>query len=332
MPIDSKKNKNIKKDLSVKNQITNLVFKIQTQNQIQPKVQIATDNIPYYVSMYQNPNSDMSFNNTTKALQTRNLVIQNPPVCYADTSNSYDLVNKAHLNKYVGFDLSNGDRWFCEDWTNGTTSGVYNWDLSANNGNITTEIFMLNSSSVNLNHNGVLALYSYNTIGFKQARLPLIFNSNKIKKMRFIVALTNGRNSGFSFGFFENGIFAASNKFFCGYSAGGNNAGNGGYYFNINNSLKYNLDPINYPLGGDNILDVYSVNNKWILMEIEQSVDKKLTFYMTNLTAGGIRVAYPTNDIISSYNGSIIFYYTSNTATSNSRYAYIDYVDWIVSP
>ena len=186
MPIVSKKIQTIQKDILIKNQIAKLINTVNTQQTVQQ----SRPNADYYVSLYQNNNTDLSFNTTSNTLITKNLVIQNPPSCYVDASNSYDLVNKSHMNKYVGFDLSQGDRFYSEDWITGNTQGSFNWELSAKNGNISTPHITIGNIIKNpqgndtlaINNVGILRLYSQNSVGYKTVSLPISYNTDKLKK------------------------------------------------------------------------------------------------------------------------------------------------------
>jgi hypothetical protein len=313
MPIVSKKIKALQKDVLIKNQIATLLNKSNTTNLPQP-LQQSTANSNYYVSLYQNDNKDLSFNTTSNSLITKNLVIQNPPSCYLDASNSYDLVIKSHMNKYVGFDLSQGDRFYSEDWITGITKGSFNWDLSADNQNITTEISMVTST---INNIGILRLYSHNTVGYKTVSSQISYNTAKLKKMSFVATFSNGRNLDFRIGFFDNKLATSSS----------NNIG-----FRLLSNGTNGLIDINAFNSGssNNISSAISVANKWLLLEIQKN-NNNLVFSVKNLTDNIILGTVNTTRS-SDFDGYISMYFTSGTGTVNSRYVFIDYIDWVVSP
>jgi hypothetical protein len=296
----------------IKNQIATLLNKSNTTNIPKP-LQQSTANADYYVSLYQNDNRDLSFNTTSNNLITKNLVIQNPPSCYLDAINSYDLVNKSHMNKYAGFDLSQGDRFYSEDWITGITKGSFNWDLSADNQNITTDISVMDSS---VNHVGILRLYSRSAIGYKTVSLPISYNTAKLKKMSFVVSFPNGRNIDFRIGFFDDKLATSSI----------NNIG-----FRLLSTGPSGLIDISTLINGslNKILPNISVVNDWMLLEIQKN-NKNLVFSVKNLSDNTI-LSTGNRTMSSEFDGYISMYFSSGTATANSRYIFIDYVDWVVS-
>jgi len=312
MPIVSKKIKALQKDVLIKNQIATLLNKSNTTNLPQP-LQQSTTNTDYYVSLYQNDNRDLSFNTSLNTLITKNLVIQNPPSCYVDASNSYDLVNKSHMNKYVGFNLSQGDRFYSEDWITGITKGSFNWELSAQNQNITTDISMVTST---INNIGILRLYSHNTVGYKTVSLPISYNTAKLKKMSFVVTFSNGRNLDFRIGFFDNKLATSSS----------NNIG----FKLLSNGTNGLIDINAFNSGSSNIISSsISVATKWLLLEIQKN-NNNLVFSVKNLTDNIILGTVNTTRS-SDFDGYISMYFTSGTGVPNSRYVFIDYIDWVVS-
>jgi hypothetical protein len=326
MPIVSKKIKAIHKDILIKNQITTLLNKSNTSNtsNTPQTIQQSTANSNYYVSLYQNDNKDLSFNTTSNSLITKNLVIQNPPSCYLDASNSYDLVKKSHMNKYVGFDLSQEDRFYSEDWITGITKGSFNWDLSADNQNITTEISMVTSITnsqgdvtLGINNVGILRLYSRNTVGYKTVSLPIRYNTAKLKKMSFVVTFSNGRNLDFRIGFFDNKLATSSS----------NNIG----FKLLSNGTNglIDIDTLNSG-SSNNISSSISVATKWMLLEIQKN-NNNLVFSVKNLTDNIILGTVNTTRS-SDFDGYISMFFYANTTTANNRYVFIDYLDWVVSP
>jgi len=319
MPFVSKKIKNLQKDTLIKNQIATLFNKPNASN-LPQTVQQSIVNTDYYVSLYKNDNTDLSFNTTSNTLITKNLAIQNPPSCYVDASNSYDLVNKSFLNKYVGFDLSGGYRFYSEDWITGITKGSFNWDLSASNANITSEISIYNSQT---NHPGIIRLTSRNAIGYKTVSLPIRYNTLNVKTMRFITNLTTGVNVDLRIGFFDN-ILDITNK-----SLGfqivnvTDNIGGAVNIRIITNSGSYTF-PNTIP----------AINTMWLLFEIQKN-NNNLFFSVKNLSDNTIFDTYSSDSttMFEDFNGNISMYFRSSQTGNGSqnRAAYIDYVDWVVS-
>ena len=222
--LTSKKTKTLHTNSLIKNQISNILQPVNgTVNlNVQKTNTISTQSAAsqsYYIPLLEkitgeqsiNVKAPLSFNATTNTLSVPNLTISNLPTCNVDASNSSDLVNKSYANTYAYFDLAGGDRWECEDWITGSTKGKYNWNLSANNANITTEIFMFDLCA---NHIGILGINSRNSIGFKQVKLPITYNSNKMKSMRVITTLANANNNDLRIGFFDNNVDTSTNNFF----------------------------------------------------------------------------------------------------------------------
>jgi hypothetical protein len=322
MPFVSKKVKAVQKDILIKNQITTLLNKSISTN-LPQTLQQSTANAAYYVSLYQNDNRDLSFNTTSNNLIMKNLVIQNQPACYVDASNSYDLVNKSHMNKYAGFDLSQGDRFYSEDWITGITKGFFNWDLSAQNNNITTEISIVDSITnsqgdvtLGINNVGILRLYSRNSVGYKTVSLPISYNTAKLKKMSFVVTFSNGRNLDFRIGFFNNKLATSSS----------NNIG-----FILSAAGTNGLIDINTLNSGssNNISSSISVATKWMLLEIQKN-NNNLVFSVKNLT-DNIILGTVNTTMSSDFDGYISMFFYAGTTTINNRYVFIDYVDWVVS-
>ena len=329
--LTSKKTKTINSNSLIKNQISNILQPVNgTVNiNVQKTNTISTQSAAsqsYYIPLLEkitgeqsiNVKVPLSFNATTNTLSVPNLTISNLPTCNVDasnSSNSSNLVNKSYANTYAYFDLSGGYRWECEDWISGTTKGKYNWVYTSgfswqNSG--AGEIM----STYLSNHIGVVQISTTNTIGPKRIQLPIVYNSNKIKLMRFIVNLSNDANSFLTVGFFDNATYLnntvmnSNTNYFLYYNY------STGLYSGINNTL---VSIPNSPK---------SIDSKWVLFEIEQSSTNKITFYITNLTSGTSRTVHTRDETIGSYDGYI---YINYRVTSGTRTFYVDYVDWVVS-
>ena len=320
--LTNKKTKTINSNNLIKNQI-NLLFQpvngvVQITPQ-QPTNKILTQNAiasNYYVPLLQtitgeqtiNTRSILSFNSTTNTLNVSNLTLSNPPICNVDASNSYDLVKKSYANTYCYFDLSAGDRWYCEDWITNQAKGSFNWELSTTSG-----IFMNNPIA---NHIGILTLYSQGNNN-KSVSLPITYNTSKLKTMRFIVSLANGRNADFRIGIFDNKVATSSTK-----------------------NIGFRIISVS---ANDGNLNMFAVNDNsqpyaftssltagiWVLLEIRK-YSNNISYSVKNLTSNITYSTYSTT-ISNDFDGYIAMYFNSGTATANSRYAYIDYIDWIVS-
>ena len=331
--LTSKKTKTVNSTSLIKNQITNILQLVNGTIAItQPTNTILTQNAVsqnYYIPLLEKITGEqsittrvpLSFNATTNTLSVPNLTISNLPTCNVDASNSSDLVRKSYANTYAYFDLSGGNRWYCEDWITGTTKGIYNWDLSANNGDTTTQIFMVDSANFIGKHIGILALLSGGALinrTFKSVCLRVNYNTSKLKSIRSIVCFANGRNVDFRIGFFDTTV--ASNS--------------------TNNNISFKIVSVDANDGNMNILAIKnnaSLNTftssliaySWVLLEITK-YSNNISYSVKDLTSNITYATYSTA-ISSNFNGYITMYFQSNTAVSNSRYAYIDYIDWVVS-
>jgi len=328
----SKKTKTVNSTSLIKNQITNILQPVNGTIAItQPTNTILTQNAVsqnYYIPLLEKITGEqsitarvpLSFNATTNTLSVPNLTISNLPTCNVDASNSSDLVRKSYANTYCYFDLSGGDRWYCEDWITGTIKGKYNWDLSANNGNTTTQIFTFDSCANFIGkHIGILALLSQNSIGFKSVCLPVNYNTSKLKSIRSIVCFASGRNVDFRIGFFNTTVASNStnNISFRIVNVGAND-GNMNIW-----AIKDN------PLVSLNTFTSSLIAGRWVLLEITK-YSNNISYSVKDLTSNITYATYSTT-ISSNFNGYITMYFQSGTGTANSRFAYIDYIDWVVS-
>jgi hypothetical protein len=329
----SKKTKTINSNSLIKNQISNILQPVNGIIAItQPTNKILTQNAvssKYYIPLLEKITGEqsitarvpLSFNGTKNTLSVPNLTITNLPTCSVDASNSSDLVNKSYANTYAYFDLSAGDRWYCEDWITGRTKGKFNWDLSANNGNTTTQIFMFDSCANFIGkHIGVLALLSGgNASGFKSVCLPVNYDTSKLKSIRSIVCFATGRNVDFRIGFFDTTVAS--------------NSTNNISFRIVNvaaNDGNMNIWAIkNNPLVSLNTFTSSLIAGRWVLLEITK-YSNNISYSVKDLTSDITYATYSTT-ISSNFNGYITMYFQSGTATSNSRYAYIDYIDWVVA-
>jgi len=320
--LTSKKIKTINSSSLIKNQITNILQPVNGSISIkQPNNTILTQNAVsqnYYIPLLENTAGEqsittrvpLSFNATTNTLSVPNLTISNLPTCNVDASNSSDLVRKSYANTYAYFDLSGGDRWYCEDWITGTIKGKYNWDISG------STIRMMNSTDLTSagidasNHFGIITFFSTNTNLYTQIKLPVIYSSYNMKLMRFIAHLSGGKVC--SLGFKDNGISSA-------------HAGTYNIYWSF---ASYGIQMV----VNNNAIDISEFTTmigKWFLFEI--SVDKSgiVRFYATNLTDNGNRVMKTHSTTATNFLGNI--FVGQYATTSNNRYTSIDYIDWVVS-
>lgn len=320
MPVVSKKVKAIQKDILIKNQITTLINKSITKQSFQQSIA----NADYYVSLYQNDNRDLSFTTTSNTLITKNLVIQNPPSCYVDASNSYDLVNKSHMNKYVGFDLSNGYRWFCEDWITGDLSGKYNWVTTLANGGTA---FLLESV---IEHVGIVRLGVGNTSSNSILTLPLTtcFFSTKLKSIRYLARPISNGNVGnvtvhVGLSSNVNGLIATASWY---YSSTSTSSSPNNWECYVNNTSKkklstFGVTTLNSPF-----------NAKWVLFEIEFDSLGYPSFYITLLGVTGRTLVHKeTTNVVDTTSQLRPYIYIKNNL-NNAKTFDIDYIDWVVSP
>jgi hypothetical protein len=329
--LTSKKTKTLNSNSLIKNQITNILQPVNGTIAIkQPTNTILTQNAvsqSYYIPLLEkitgeqsiNVRANLSFDATTNTLSVPNLTISNLPTCNVSASNSSDLVNKSYANTYAYFDLSGGDRWECEDWISGTTKGKYNWELYTNN--------VLNTNSATMitfpNTIGVLSLYSQGS-NARVVSSPFMYNTSKLKSLRFIVRIATEKNTDFRIGLFDNKL--SSLRY-------------GDY--NSNNNIGFRISSVNST--NSTLMRIRSIINKnivntftsdftadvWVLLEIRKS-SNNVTFLVNNLTSNITYTNFSTT-LSSDFDGYISMYFESDTATANSRYAYIDYIDWVVS-
>jgi hypothetical protein len=325
--LTSKKTKTLNSNSLIKNQITNILQPVNGSISIkQPNNTILTQNAVsqnYYIPLLENTSGEqsinvrvpLSFNATTNTLSVPNLTISNLPTCNVDASNSSDLVRKSYANTYAYFDLAAGDRWYCEDWITGTTKGSFNWDISGS-------ISMMSTTNSNLsgttsNRIGIIALQvsSSNQSIYNQLALPISYSARNMKSIRFIAYLSG--SGSVSLGFKESLTEKYNGGFNCKH-----------VYWKLqtggSNGIQYTVN------GEGSTIQSSSPETKWLLLEI--SIDKNgyVSFYMTRLTDNGVRVKYTTTS-----NNPIDFtgyIYVGNIGyVSQTRYACIDYIDWVVS-
>jgi len=325
--LTSKKTKTVNSISLIKNQITNILQPVNGTIAITQKTNtILTQNAVsqnYYIPLLEKITGEqsittktlLSFNATTNTLSVPNLTISNLPTCNVDASNSSDLVKKSYANTYAYFDLSGGDRWYCEDWITGITKGSFNWEFSTGSAWENSGAGEIMSNNYWSNHIGVVQISNTNTNGPRRIKLPIVYNSKKIKLMRFIVNLGNDANSFLTLGFFDNGTTMNSTTM----------NSNTNYFLYYSNTAGISS-------GINNIMEsisTQSIDSKWVLFEIEQSSTNKITFYITNLTSGGSRIVHTRNETIGSYDGNIYINY--RVTTTGNRNLYVDYIDWVVS-
>jgi hypothetical protein len=83
--------------------------------------------------------------------------------------------------------------------------------------------------------------------------------------------------------------------------------------------------------GSSNIISSgISVQNKWMLLDIQKN-NNELVFSVKNLT-DSIILGNVNTTMSSDFYGYISMYFNSSSGTQNSRYVFIDYIDWVVSP
>jgi len=317
MSINSKKSAVRNQLTMVNNQLANVVNinLISNGNYYIPLLSGSTGAEGVYV------NSDLSYNATTNTLMLKNLTVQNPPVCNANASNSYDLINKGFLNKYVG-DYTQG--WIYDDWLTGDVSGNLKWiSTVTNSGTVTSQIS-------EINHAGIVRLNTSNGNNNSSAALSLnttiSYSSSKIKSLRFLARpLVNGDLSGVVVYFgIGNSLASSGNIAAWRYDASGSVSNTNKWECIVNGNIKYklsNLDTLS-PLND------YFVN-KWVVFEIEFDSSGKPSFYITlvgttyrTLVYSEITTAVTTTQMIRP------FVYI-NSVTGSSKQVDVDYVDWL---
>jgi hypothetical protein len=334
--LTSKKTKTINSSSSIKNQISTILQPVngtisvsQTTNNLTNA--ILTQNAvssSYYIPLLEkitgeqsiNIRVPLSFNTTTNTLSVPNLTISNLPTCNVDASNSSDLVNKSYANKYVGFNLSGGDKFYCEDWMvplnagiNGaSTQSIYStfaW-LINNNTNYT----LINSIITTQNHIGILRIYPQFTTpgsgapGTRMLSLDTSYLSTSVKSIRFIVSNEYTSTGEIHLGFGDRNV-------------------NGSNNFSIR--LGNNTGSL-YTMGASReSIDITGITNNWILYEFKLQ-NNYLSFYIKNLTTGVVIKNFGNTYEITPFIG-YIYLYTANPGDNITRYVYIDYIDWVVS-
>jgi len=323
MPIVSKKIKALQKDVLIKNQIATLLNKSNTPNTPQT-IQQSTANSNYYVSLYQNDNKDLSFNTTSNSLITKNLVIQNQPSCYVDASNSYDLVNKSYMNKYAGFDLSEGYRFYSEDWIRGDVSGNFNWVTTLTSGGTITAI------ASDISHVGILKLNT--TTSTNSAMLSLQqsiwFFSTKLKSIRYLVRpfpdTAVGRNTT-HIGISSNITTPTASASWY-YNSTVSSASPNKWECYVNNTSQKNLSTF-----GVTALNS-AFDTKWVLFEIEFDSLGYPSFYITLLGVTNRTLVHKeTTNVVDTTSQLRPYIYIKNNS-SGPKNIDIDYIDWVVSP
>ena len=266
-----------------------------------------------------NVNADISYNANTSTLTLKNLTVQNPPVCYADASNSYDLINKAHLNKYVG-DYTQG--WVYDDWLTGDVAGSLRWvSIVTSSGTIT-------SQTSEAGHIGIVRLNTANNIANSSAALSINANigysSSKIKSLRFLARpLVNG-NLGSVQIYFGIADFAFANIAAWRYYAVDTTASANKWECFVNGNVKFSLSSLDAasPLNG-------YFNNQWVVFEIEFDSLGYPSFYITLQGTTDRTFVYKENTTAVSTTTLIrpVVYIQSLTGTS--KQVDVDYVDWL---
>uniref|UniRef100_A0A6C0DNI2 Uncharacterized protein n=1 Tax=viral metagenome TaxID=1070528 RepID=A0A6C0DNI2_9ZZZZ len=325
MPIVSKKVKALQKDILIKNQIITLLNKSNTPN-TQQTLQQSTANSNYYVSLYQNDNKDLSFNTTSNSLITKNLVIQNQPACYVDASNSYDLVNKSQMNKYAGFDLSAGYRFYSEDWIRGDVSGNFNWiATTASSGTVTT-------IASDISHVGIvkLGVANNNSSSTSILTLPITtwFFSKNIKSIRYLVRPLSDNNYGNATAHVGissnvNGLIATASWY---YSSTTSSASPNKWECYVNNISQKYLSTF----GVTALNSTFAT--KWVLFEIEFDSLGYPSFYITLLGVTNRTLVHKeTINVVDTTSQLRPYIYIKNNS-GNPKTFDIDYIDWVVSP
>jgi hypothetical protein len=331
--LTSKKTKTINSSSLIKNQISNILQPVNgTVNlNVQKTNTISTQSAAsqsYYIPLLEkitgeqsiNVKVHLSFNATTNTLSVPNLTISNLPTCNvnaSNSSNSSDLVNKSYVNTYAYFDLSGGDRWYCEDWigkiytdTNSNTKikATFNW-------NITNSIryTVYKTIPVAPNHIGVLQLQC-STDSQRMLSLPVSYQSTKVKSIRFIVKVDSADTNSILFLGFSDGNINSAND--CSIRVGDN-----AIKLMVNNTLKQTYNIASNPYS--------TVPNNWVLYEITLS-NNFPTFYIKNLTTNTPIANYTSNTTMPSFAG-YIYLFNSNKSIIDIRNVYIDYIDWVVS-
>jgi hypothetical protein len=346
--LTSKKTKTINSSSLIKNQISNILQPVngRVNLNVQKTNTISTQSAAsqsYYIPLLEkitgeqsiNVKVHLSFNATTNTLSVPNLTISNLPTCNvnaSNSSNSSDLVNKSYVNTYAYFDLSGGDRWYCEDWINGTTKGKYNWDLSVVvSGTPQADFISIKNISAkpeydfSNNHIGVLRIAGWNNSTGSDSvctvSSQVMYNTSKLKSLRFISTVSNGNNL---------------NNVFLGLSDTKPNQGSNsiGFRFGGTSATIFNITPVVQNTNTNSLSSSINVL-EWVLLElIIQS--KNITFSAKNLTTNTTYNTYSTT-IPNDFDAYINIQFTStsgippNSETYTPRFLFVDYIDWVVS-
>jgi hypothetical protein len=311
--LTSKKTKTVNSTSLIKNQITNILQPVNGTIAItQPTNTILTQNAVsqnYYIPLLEKITGEqsitarvpLSFNATTNTLSVPNLTTSNLPTCNVDASNSSDLVRKSYANTYCYFDLSGGDRWYCEDWITGSIKGKYNW-VYTRNMSVSENFGLAVATNVFPNHIGILTLGSSRQ-NYQIIYLPVKYHTSKLKSIRFIFS-HEPLGGQFYIGIFEN----------------------------INDPSSSSSSKIGFTANDSIFKGVYNTTSNtttsttltaatWYLVEIYKSSNNIKFSFGGNSFNGTLN-----ND----FDGNIGIYVYSNTAAAR-RVLYIDYIDWVVS-
>jgi len=267
---------------------------------------------------------------TMNTLSVPNLTTTNLPTCNVDSTNSSDLVNKSYANTYAYFDLSVGDRWYCEDWITGSPKGQFNWDLSGSISMVTPNNINSVLGSIEAadaaqgKHIGIVVSITDIipiTTSYNQIALPISYNVRNMKSIRFISYL---RRSGAMFMGFKESLTAkyngVSGSFDC---------------TNIYWQLQTGGSAINLSYGVNNTRTTLQrtsssgVQDRWFLLEISIDKDGYVSFYMTRLSDDGKRIKFAQHPTPVNFTGYIFVGHIPHS--SGAQYASIDYIDWVVS-
>jgi len=325
------------KKSAVRNQLT------YTNNQVANYLSIqtstvslnTTSNVPivsngtYYIPLIStssgssglNINADLSYNANTSTLTLKNLTVQNPPVCYADASNSYDLINKGFLNKYVG-DYTQG--WLYEDWLTGDVSGSLRWiSTVANSGTIT-------SQTSEAGHIGIVRINTANNTNNSSATLTLNANigysSSKIKSLRFVArpVLNNNLGSLVIYLGIGNNLASSANIAAWRYNATTTAANTNKWECIVNGNVKYTLSSLDEASPLNDYFD-----NEWVVFEIEFDSLGYPSFYITLEGITARTLVYRENTAVVTTTTLIRPFVTINSITGASKKLDVDYVDWL---
>jgi hypothetical protein len=274
---------------------------------------------------------------TMNTLSVPNVKLNKLPICNVDAINSYDLVNKKYVNKYVGFDLSGGDRWFCEDWITGSTKGQFNWNLFAKQRATNTDMTLSDYITINnpnpnanfTNHIGVLRLFSFdpNSTGNISTTVSsnVVYNTSKLKSLRFICTLSAPNNLiNLFLGLSSSTPVEGSNRIGFKYSS-----------VNDNTNIIILSDVTENGTTKTNTFTSNLTRYNWVLFEIHKN-SKNITLLVKNLTNNTAYSNYSTT-ISNDFDAYIYMNIESNSGIPSNhpeytpRFLFIDYIDWVVS-